>query len=256
VSKKTSEKPSSEPRRNVFSKKYWAAGVALVILCAAAVGIVRWKTGKAPAPVPTAASDLKIEGARTAPVTVTEFSDFRCVACKKSQAVLKEIQTAYPGKVRIIFKHFPLAGHAWSPLAHQAAECANRQEAFWPYMERLFQEQDNWSKLPNPPDAFLVFARDLHLSLNDFAACLTDEKVKEAVQKDYREGESLKVQSTPTFFINGERLVGLLDLQTQGPSLVRKILGLPPAPPSPPAPQVRASLGEQLFTPASQEQKR
>ncbi|MFA6599987.1 MAG: thioredoxin domain-containing protein [Candidatus Omnitrophota bacterium] len=216
--------------------RYAFAGIVIVAAVAGAVLFVRYRGAVNLSPKGPALAGEKSKGPAGAPVQIIEFSDFRCGACRKAEGVLSQLESDYPGKIRIVFKHFPLPNHAWSPVAHQAAECAHRGGVFWPYMQRLFQEQDKWPLGANPAQTFLVYAQELGLNPEVFAKCLVDPEVKEVVARESREGDVLKVQATPTFFINGERMVGPVALEMQAPSVIRGILGLPPPEPVTPSP--------------------
>ncbi len=221
-----------------INKKYFLTGLVLVsVLIAAVVGLRAFRqtgTGEI-SKLTKLRMGLKTKGPDHAPIKIVEFSDFQCGACRKAQPVLDTLFKEYPGKIQIVFKHFPLPGHTWSGLAHQAAECANQRGVFWPYMDRLFADQEKWMPLPNPADQFLRYAVDLKLNVNTFANCLLDEKTRQRVRNEFAEGEALEIKSTPTFFIDNERVVGLVELEKRGNAIVRKKLGLPPLPEPPPA---------------------
>ena len=131
----------------------------------------------------------------------------------------------FPGKVRIIFRHFPLAGHPWSPLAHRAAECANKAGHFWDYYDRLYNEQQNWSGMANPTQTFFEYAKDYGMNLDQFAQCIVNPETTQIILKERQEGERLKITSTPTFFINGDnRFAGAVELQNKGIEFIRQVL--------------------------------
>lgn len=185
---------------------------------------------------PVKASDTtKAKGPANAKITIVGYSDFQCPACQTAEPVISKLVKEYPQDVRFIFRHFPLKMHLWSSLAHQATECANQKGKFWEFHDKLFSTQKEWSNPMNPTERFLAFAKELNLNLDQFATCLSDKKVTDIVQEERRQGEELKIQSTPTFFVNGERLVGPMELQMKGESIIRAALGLP-AKPTPPVP--------------------
>jgi protein-disulfide isomerase len=170
------------------------------------------------------AQDLKAKGPANAPIEIIEYSDFECPACKLAQGVLTEIDTAYPNKVRLVFRHFPLPVHARAPVAHQAAECAARQNRFWPYHDQLYNEQEKWTTGPGPTLILIQYAKDTGLDLDTFAACITDASVTAEIIKEKREGQALLIHSTPTFFVNGTRFVGAKELKEQGIPYIQKEL--------------------------------
>lgn len=186
-----------------------------------------------------ARTEQKIKGPAEAAVKIVEYSDFECPACQKAQVEIKRIFDAFGPQVNLTFRHFPLDSHRWSGLAHQAAECASRQGHFWEYHDRLFSEQLIWPKTINPYEDFMRYAGELNLDLQTFGACLADPQVREDILKEKTEGKELLITGTPTFFINGERLVGPVELQARADEIIRRELGLtaPDAPPALPGPE-------------------
>ncbi len=114
----------------------------------------------------------------------------------------------FPGKVRLVYKDFPLSVHAGAEPAAQAARCAGEHGQFWEYHDLLFVAQPAFSR----PD-LLTYAARLGLSQEAFAACLDSGQFRDAVKADVQEGRAAGVSGTPTFFINGRRLVGAQPLQ-------------------------------------------
>lgn len=114
----------------------------------------------------------------------------------------------YPGKVRLVFKDFPLDFHPQARAAAEAARCAGVAGRFWEYHDLLFVAQPMFSR-----DDLLTYARRLDLDPAGFAACLDDGRFRAAVDRDLEEGRALGVRGTPTFFINGQRLVGAQPLE-------------------------------------------
>lgn len=150
----------------------------------------------------------KSKGLDSAPVQIVEYSDFQCPSCKMVQAPLAVLMTSYPGKLHVTFRHFPLEAHRHAALAHQAAECAGLEGRFWVYHDRLYQDQETWSNWEEPLPLFLGYARELGLDADRFAACLASPEVAGRVNRDQIAGQTVGVNSTPTFFVNGVMLVG------------------------------------------------
>ncbi len=79
-------------------------------------------------------------GPKDAPVTIVEFSDFQCPFCKSANTTVKQVLDKYPGKVRLVFRDYPIASlHPQAPKAHEAARCAGDQSKFWEYHDVLFE---------------------------------------------------------------------------------------------------------------------
>lgn len=147
-----------------------------------------------------------------APVVIVEFADYQCPYCKQAHdQVFPKIKSEYidQGLVEYIAKDFPLPFHDNANLAANAANCANDQGKFWEMRDKLFTSQAEWSDLPNndAKERFKAYAKDLGLS-NDFNSCLDEERFNETIQKDMTDGTQYGVSGTPTFFINGQMLIG------------------------------------------------
>ena len=139
-----------------------------------------------------------------APVTIVEFSDFQCPYCASQQPILKKIKRAYGDQVNILYKHIPLPIHPFAQRAAEASECARDQDKFWEYHDLLFDQQDSISEV-----LFSQLAQQLGLSISQFNQCLASGAKKSVVQTDLAEAQSLMISGTPTFFINGQRFVGV-----------------------------------------------
>ena len=143
-------------------------------------------------------------GPRDAPVNIVEFSDFRCPFCKEVVPKLKQLAAQYPDRVRWVFRDFPIPGlHPDAPLAHEAARCAGEQGKFWPYHDVLFERATDAS-----PTALKQYAAEVGADRAAFDQCLDSNKYQAAVNADIEAGSKVGVTGTPTFFINGQAVVG------------------------------------------------
>jgi len=145
-----------------------------------------------------------IRGATNPVVTIVEFSDFECPFCKQVQSTLKQIVESYGRDVRLVFKHLPLEGHQNSLPAARAAYCAAEQDRFWQFHDAIFAA-GNLS-----PPVFEQVASDLGLGLQKFQACIASERSRAAVVKDIEAARLLRIESTPSFVVNGKVLKGAL----------------------------------------------
>jgi protein-disulfide isomerase len=150
-----------------------------------------------------------IRGAVEAPVTILEFSDYQCPFCKRAQPVLERILAEFPGKVRIVFKDFPLDFHEGARPAAEAARCAGASGRYWDYHDLLFLAQPAFSR-----DELITYADRVGLDRTAFSLCLDARRFSAAVEDDMAEGRALGVSGTPTFFVNGRRLVGAHPIET------------------------------------------
>jgi predicted DsbA family dithiol-disulfide isomerase len=145
-----------------------------------------------------------VKGAANPLVTIVEFSDFECPFCKQVQGALRQVLESYGREVRVIFKHLPLEGHRNSLPAARAAYCAAEQDRFWQFHDALFAA-GNLS-----PPVFEQIASDLGLGLPKFQACIASEQSRAAVIKDIEAARLLRIDSTPSFVVNGKVLKGAL----------------------------------------------
>jgi protein-disulfide isomerase len=109
----------------------------------------------------------------------------------------------YDGRVRLVFKDFPLPSHDLAMAAHEAARCAGAQQRYWPYHDRLFEEQPRFQR-----EELVRYAMDLGLDRERFTRCLDRHAEEPAVRASREEGRALGIRSTPTFMVNGSPLVG------------------------------------------------
>jgi protein-disulfide isomerase len=163
------------------------------------------------------------KGPADAKVIIVEFSDFECPACRYAEKPLHDLLALYEGKIRFIFKHFPLRMHQWARPAAIAAECAGRQGRFWEYHDRLYDRQQEW--VNEKAESFLVdYARTFKLDMAAWQACRRDPALPAILEEDISDGGNAWVGSTPTFFINGKRFVGSKQLGERGTTFVEKEL--------------------------------
>lgn len=145
-------------------------------------------------------------GPTDARVTIIEYGDFQCQACRSVGDSIAIIQRTYPNDVRFVFKHMPNeSAHPLATPAAIASMCAKEQQAFWPYYEELFARQAFLSE-----EQFLQIAAGLNLNLKRFEQCISYRETLPLVKRDFDEGRGLAITATPTVFIQGERYVGAL----------------------------------------------
>jgi protein-disulfide isomerase len=141
-------------------------------------------------------------GDKNAPVTITEFSDFQCPFCARFYAAIKDVLGAYPGKVKVVIKNFPLPFHPNARPAAKLAMAANEQGQFQGMMELLLQNGGDASD-----DKIKAYAKTLNL---DYNKLVSDYKSKDAqwekqIQDDMQLATSSDVRGTPTFYLNGRK---------------------------------------------------
>ena len=154
------------------------------------------------ADVPVDADD-PVFGPDDAPVTIVQFAEYQCYFCNRVLPTLHQLTEEYEGKVRLVFKDFPLQNHPQAMPAAIAAHCAGDQDKYWPYNETLLANQGALGR-----EDLLGYARDLTLDLDAFSECLDSGRFESVVLRAMEQGRQLGVQATPTFFINGLVLSG------------------------------------------------
>jgi len=145
-----------------------------------------------------------VKGAATPAVTIVEFSDFECPFCNEVQTVLKQVLEKYSKDVRLVFKHMPLEGHRNSLPAARAAYCAAEQDRFWQFHDAL------WASRNLSPALFDEIAAQLGLGVQKFRTCLNSEQSRTAIVKDIETARLFRIESTPSFVINGKLIKGAL----------------------------------------------
>lgn len=157
--------------------------------------------------------DDPVIGNPDAPVTIVEFSDFQCPFCRQFfTATHPQIISDYidTGKAKLVYRDFPLEFHPASHISALAGECADEQGRFWEYHDHMFQEQakQGTGTITYGSVELKQWARDIGLNANQFDQCLDSEKYADEVDKDFEDGQRAGVSGTPSFFINGQLIIG------------------------------------------------
>lgn len=196
-----------------------AGGIAAVIAIVFAVVLGTRGPASGPAPVPVAAAPDKaallaiqpsdhVQGDLKAPITMIEYASFTCPHCAHfATTILPEVKKKWvdTGKVKLVYRDFPLDQVA--AKAAQLAECSGNDKYF-AVMDMIFATQANWAAASDPIAELSKSLRIAGMGEKEVQACLANDAVANAVIADYRGGETLGVNSTPTLFINGEKITG------------------------------------------------
>ncbi len=137
-------------------------------------------------------------------VTVVNFSDMECPACKRAHELMNSLNST-PG-VKMVFRHFPLGIHKNAPITARAVETARVMGKGWEMIDLLFSKQDEWSTDSKIEDKLVEYAKTLGLDEKIFKDSLNSASVSAAVQQDINLGDSLKLSGTPTVYVNGEQV--------------------------------------------------
>jgi protein-disulfide isomerase len=141
------------------------------------------------------------KGTATAPVTIALFTDFQCPYCAKIVPQLNEVLEKNKGKVKLVYKSFPLNTHQFARKAATAALAAGKQGKFWDLHDRLFQ---NYNRLND--QVVQEQAQQLGLDMQKFEKDMNDPQIAQSINQDYQDGIKAGVRGTPTIFVNGALL--------------------------------------------------
>lgn len=149
--------------------------------------------------------DDTIKGDVEAPITLVEYSDFQCPACRLYSATVKGVIEANPD-VRLVYRHFPLDQHENARVAAAAAESAGKQRKFFEFHDMLFENQDDWGPSKEAEKKFVEYAQKLKLNVDAFKKDMASKEIKDAIEADYQSGIQFGVDSTPSFYLDGVRI--------------------------------------------------
>lgn len=146
-------------------------------------------------------------GAGNKKVTLVEYGDFQCPACKSFYPVVKQIKQTYGDDITFQFMHFPLTQiHPNAMVSSRAAEAAGNQGKFFEMHDLLYENQDQWAQSSNPTPILESFANQLGLNMEQFKSDMMSAAVLAVINADQKSGQALGANSTPTFVINGKKL--------------------------------------------------
>jgi len=145
-------------------------------------------------------------GPAGAPLTIVEFADFECPYCRRSFPIIRSLVNTYGDQVRYQFRDFPLVDiHSSARLAAQAGECAHKQGSFWAFHDKLFQNQERLTR-----QDLVRYANQTGLDVALFESCLDGDASLQEISQDFNDGREAGVLGTPTWFINGIRVAGVI----------------------------------------------
>ncbi|MDX3663651.1 thioredoxin domain-containing protein [Streptomyces sp. ID05-26A] len=171
---------------------------------------------KAAGPVAAAPAELlvrpdshKLNDAPNAKVTLVEFLDFECESCRAAYPGVEQLRAEYGDRVTFVLRYFPIPSHRNAELSATVVEAASKQDKLEAMYKRMYETQAEWGeKQVLQRELFVGFARELGLDMAKFEADLNDPATLERVVKDRKDGNTVGVQGTPTFFINGTKFGG------------------------------------------------
>ena len=213
TAKAGSRKQRAQKKNN---SSYWIIGgvvaAALVVLALVFINLNATSTPVAP---PSALNAGRVLGKADAPVTIDLYSDFQCPICRRADITIRQLAERYidTGKAKVVYHNFAFIGQE-SEWAAQAAECANDQGKFWEYASYLFDHQTGENVGAFSKDNLKKFASDVKLDTATFNACFDNNKYANLIQQEKAEAQGRNIRATPSFYINGQFIEGLLPIDT------------------------------------------
>ena len=159
-------------------------------------------------------------GPDKAPVTIVEFSDFQCPYCGREFPVVERLMKEYDGKVRLVFRHFPLDFHPYAEKAAEAGACAADQgtDKFWKLHDKMFGNQQKLAV-----DDLKGYAKEIGVDTARFEKCLDSGEKRAVVESDEKAGQEAGVSGTPAFFVNGIFINGAVPYEQFKETLDREL---------------------------------
>lgn len=198
-------------------------GIAVIVIIAALIGANYYRSSVESQRQPVTADSRLVRpdsptlGAADAPVTIVEFYDPECESCRAFYPTVKKILKEYDGRVRLVMRYMPL--HSNSTLAATVTEAAGEQGKYWQMQEMLFQRQPEWGERHGQPQRvsaqadtkalFEKYAMELGLDVEKINSAVAQNKYAAKLERDRKDGQSLGVTRTPTFFVNGRQMARL-----------------------------------------------
>src|SRR6516225_7275500 len=145
-----------------------------------------------------------IEGRASARLTLVEFGDYQCPYCGAAYPVVKQLQRDLGGKLRFVFRNFPLTqSHPYALVAAEAAEAAALQGKFWEMHDFIYEHQEDLE-----PEVLPIWAKRVGLDLEEFGMAINRKEITQRIKEDRASGIRSGVNGTPCFFINNARYEG------------------------------------------------
>ena len=205
------QKKSEKQNQKVFVnlKKLFITLFGCLVIGFFGFKVYKWAT----APVPAvsgvsveAKDDDWIKGNKDASITLIEYSDFQCPACKTYAPMIKKLSEEYKDNIKVVYRHYPLPQHKNAKAAAYGAEAAGKQGKFWEMHDLLFEKQEEWSNEGDITEKLSIFAESLGLNKDEWRADYESQEVKDAVNADVTLANMINLSSTPTFLLNGEKI--------------------------------------------------
>lgn len=160
----------------------------------------------------------------SAKLTLVEFGDYQCPACRVYQPLVKQLMVDFAGKINFVFRNYPLAQHSNANISSQAAEAAGLQSKFWEMHNKIYEDQASWSDSKDAKNIFIRYAKELGLDVDKFANDMESSEIKDRIKEDMTDGNLTKLNATPTYFLNGVKMENVPPTYNELKSLIESEL--------------------------------
>lgn len=201
----------NRPLKKNDNSRWILAGVASAVVLVLALVLINLNATARPVAPPSILSAGRTLGNASAPVKIDLYSDFQCPVCRRAEQVIQQLAAQYidSGKVQVIYHNMAFIGME-SEWAAQAAECANDQGKFWDYASVLFANQTGENVGAFSQTNLKQFAANMNLDTAAFNACFDSGKHSALIQQEKSDAEARGIRATPSFYVNGQFIEGLL----------------------------------------------
>jgi protein-disulfide isomerase len=190
--------------------------IAVIFVCVGVVNVSKNILGPKGLLTFQAKIGPRAQGNPNAPIKIVEYMDMQCKSCAEAVPIMKNYFYTYPSKIYWEVKFYPLMkSHLYALKSALYAECAARQNKFWPFYDAVLEHQSEWSKAADPNPVFTRLALESNINIQTLEACVEDGNAKLAVMSEKDQAIQLGIKSTPTFFINEKMVVGTKALQEE-----------------------------------------
>jgi protein-disulfide isomerase len=187
----------------------WSAFVVVIVLIVWGMIAASQKAAKQEAslPIPNEISSNDwVKGNKDSSVIFVEYSDFQCPACAAYFPLIERVVNEASTTIKFVYRHFPLTQHANAVPAAQAAEAAGRQGKFWEMYEKIFTTQTEWQDSKTVDKIFYDYASKMGLDMIKFDTDFKSKEVADKINNDLKSGVKAGINSTPTFYLNGNKI--------------------------------------------------
>lgn len=191
-----------------MNKQFFAVIILVIVALVGLFTFTSKKDSNNESPnISSAEQSSHIAGKADSSVTLIEYADFQCPACKSYFPIVTQLKEEYGDKVAFQFKHFPLVQiHQNAFIAARAAEAAGNQGKFFEMHDLLFENQETWASSTSPTKIFEGYAQELGLDLEKFKTDSASSGVADIINNDVKSAQAAGANSTPTFVLNGKKI--------------------------------------------------